>query len=103
MAVVLVGCAGTGQNARNIANLSTLSLGMTKAQVLGVMGAPGRGEAATTKDGDSIEYLFYRTGSGALPGVPRAEWERRQWVPVIIIDGELKGWGNNFYDATRNR
>ena len=94
MAVVLVGCgtpAGYDVHTNN-ANMAKLSIGMTKEQILDVMGAAARTESYKSKSGGVMEYLFYRTN---IPLKPDSSW-----TPICIIDGKLEGWGRNFYDDT---
>jgi len=95
MAVVLVGCGspvGEDVDANN-SNLAKLGIGMTKAQVLDIMGPPATIEAYKTKSGGTLEFLIYRN-----------KWDGRQgdaqWTPICIIDGKTEGWGRNFYGDT---
>ena len=103
MAVMLVGCGAvrhashTGKAEENKANLAKLSLGMTKSQVLGIMGPAGNTEAYTTKNGGSMEFLIYRTVATYKRD---RETSSKYWTPICIIDGKVKGWGRNFYDDT---
>ena len=114
VAVVLVGCQTltdpggwkaamefTGQINSNMLNLK---IGMTKQEVLSVMkqdlgksatGEPHRTEAYQTNDGKSLEYWFYYTQPHRVEVV-----SDRSYTPVCIIDGEVAGWGRNFYDDT---
>ena len=106
VAVVLVGCGSTpkifGIVKTNNANMAKLSVGMTKAQVLEVMGPVGKTEAYETKTGGTLEFLMYRS---SVANGSYDEWDEEQatdkhWTPICIIDGKLKGWGRNFYDDT---
>ena len=94
VAVALVGCAVTPgyDNAANNANTAKLSIGMTKAQVLDIMGQAAMNESYKTKSGGVMEFLMY---ANTFP-------QRRDshWTPICIIDGKLEGWGRNFYDDT---
>ena len=100
VAVVLVGCGAVKAThiKKNNANLASLTIGMTKAQVLGIMGPPKTTEAYETNSGGSLEYFMYETDYSQGPLAVDAIVTRI--TPVCIIDGKLKGWGRNFYDDT---
>jgi hypothetical protein len=57
MLLMLVGCAGTASKTNQ------LSLGMTKSQVVEVMGEPTSSRAT-----DGIEYMVYRLTAGSTAG-----------------------------------
>ena len=83
---------------RNNRNMTKLTVGMTKDQVLEVMGPAGKVEAYTTKSGGVIEFLMYRT---LVDAASRFEViQDRHWTPICIVDGKVEGWGQNFYDDT---
>jgi len=95
IAVVAVGCSSIEMRVdKNNANMANLSIGMTKAQVIEVMGPAGKTEGYATKSGGFMEFMFYLSmwnGTGVGD---------QQWTPVCLIDGKVKGWGRNFYDDT---
>ena len=97
MAMALVGCAApiVGIVKNNKANMQKLSLGMTKAQVLGIMGPADKTEAYKTKTGQAMEFLMYR-----IQVDYNFNLQEKHWTPVCIIDGKLKGWGRKFYNDT---
>ena len=101
VAVVMVGCGSPSVAKlvkKNNANMAKLSVGMNKSQVVAIMGVPEKSEAYETKEGGSIEYLFYRSlASGGL--IDNGDGDKF-WTPVCVIDGLVKGWGRNFYDDT---
>ena len=105
VAVVMVGCGTAsirGIVKNNNANMARLNVGMTKAQVLEVMGPVGKTEAYETKTGGTLEFLMYRT---KVAHADSDGWDEelatdKHWTPVCIIDGKVKGWGRNFYDDT---
>jgi hypothetical protein len=101
IAIVAVGCSSIEINMRvdkNNANMANLSIGMTKAQVIEVMGPAGKTEGYATKSGGFMEFLFYR--SAVHHGYEDGPIGDKHWTPVCLIDGKLKGWGRNFYDDT---
>jgi hypothetical protein len=107
MAVVMVGCStppSAGLVKENNANMAKLSVGITKTQVLEIMGPAGKTEGYETKSGGFMEFLFYRTQVADMRGHPHFLQEEgvtdKHWTPICIIDGKLKGWGRNFYDDT---
>ena len=77
----------------NNANMAKLSVGMAKTQVLEIMSPAGKTEAYETKSGGKMELLFYRTQIDY-----NFDLQDKHWTPICIIDGNLKGWGNNYYD-----
>jgi hypothetical protein len=81
MLVLLTNCATTKE-------VNTVSLGMTKAEVLRIMGTP-RGVSAI----EGVEYLEYHLWRGYGVGSEWAEaprWERNFWDPVEIFFVRLK-------------
>jgi len=76
----------------NNANMAKLSVGMTKVQVLEIMGPAAKTEAYETKSGGILEFLMY-----ANRYYPSRDSE---WTPICLIDGKVKGWGRNFFDDT---
>jgi len=101
MAVALVGCGAiSGIVRNNNSNMAKLNVGMTKAQVLEIMGPAGKTEGYATKSGGFMEYLMYRTEVAYGSEFRGPQITDRHWTPICIIDGKLKGWGRNFYDDT---
>ena len=66
-------------------SLMKLQIGMSKEEVLSIMGKPQRQET----HGDS-EILFYTTGSAADM--------QEDTTPLTIIGGRLVGWGRLDYE-----
>ena len=91
-AVLLIcsgGCALTpwGVIQKNTENSRRLRVGMTKAEVLEIMGEPIRDEKFCEPD----MWFYYREmvwGDGLLT--------EDECLPLIFEDGKLIGWGNNF-------
>lgn len=84
----------------NRMNLLKLSVGMTKQEVLDIMGTkavrginnPYRIEAMMDKNGHVHEFLFYYTDD-TVPG----RIADSEMTPLVIIDGKLVGWGRGFF------
>ena len=78
------------QNIRD--NLNKLEVGMTKAQVLEIMGKPYRREAQGQN-----EWLLYVTAM--YRGRPESYW----LTPLLIEDGKLIGWGKNYWTTREQK
>ena len=89
LAVSSGGCAYTpwGIVARNKENSRKLRVGMTKEEVLGIMGEPIRDEKFCEPD---IWYYYNEMvwGDGLVT--------EDECLPLIFDDGKLIGWGNDF-------
>ena len=69
----------------NQRSLMNVQVGMTRDEVISIMGLPQKREAY-----GRTEFLIYRTG---LDGS-----EQERFTPVAIVDGKVTGWGRNYYD-----
>jgi len=93
-----IGCAGNpirrgGEAARNRSNLAKLNLGMTKDEVVNLMGRPSKTEVYGIQ-GRNLEFWHYRTEYDWLLGT-------LEDTALVFEDGVLKGWGlGNYYDQT---
>jgi outer membrane protein assembly factor BamE (lipoprotein component of BamABCDE complex) len=85
--VVLSGC-GFANAANNIEKSQKLRQGMTKQQVLEIMGKPLDEEFC------SPNVWYYYTDMRWLDGQPT----RDECMPLIFKDGKLAGWGNEYYN-----
>jgi len=81
---LVAGCCQT-----NRANLSKLEVGMSKEQVLDIMGKPRRTEAS-----EKMEVLLYQT---EMNYTPHNTFEKVE-TPLLFEDGKLIGWGRSFWD-----
>ena len=94
----IIGCAGSpirrgGEAARNRSNLAKLNLGMTKDEVVNLMGRPAETEAYEIQE-RNLEFWHYRTEYNWLLGT-------LQDTALVFEDGVLKGWGlGNYNDQT---
>ena len=73
---------------KNISNSKQLRIGMTKAEVLAVMGEPEKNESFAKPD-----LWFYYYDCNWLDGFITEE----ECFPLVFADGKLIGFGNNFY------
>jgi len=90
------GCALTpwGIVQRNIENSRNLRVGMTKEQVLKVMGEPIRDEKFCNPD---IWYYYIEMVWG--DGLTTED----ECMPLVFENGKLIGWGNDFWIDHRLR
>jgi hypothetical protein len=79
--ILLSGC-GLIMVAQNRDRLNDLKVGMTKDQVVKLMGRPYQTEAIA-----ETEWLFYKIDLMYDPGL----------IPLAFENGILVGWGRNFY------
>lgn len=98
MAVALggltAGCAWTpwGEIERNVENSKQLRVGMTKAEVLEVMGEPLSDESFCRPD-----LWFYYHKTVWADGLVTED----ECMPLVFEEGRLVGWGNTFYTSYR--
>jgi len=78
----------------NIKNLEKSKIGMTKTEVLTLMGTPDKSEKFERK-GVAVEILYYLT-SGSYS--PYTGWQNVDSTPVVFEAGILKGWGKYYYE-----
>ena len=77
---------------KNINNSKQLRIGMTKAEVLDIMGEPLTEESFNRPD-----IWFYYFDCNWLDGFTTEE----ECFPLIFKDGKLIGFGNSFYNRWR--
>lgn len=80
---------------RNNDNMSKLKIGMTRGEVLQIMGSPDKTEAYTI-DGKAMEFLFYRIHACNSDLYDTDA----NFAPIAIEKGVVSGWGRNYYDQT---
>lgn len=90
-ALLLAGC-GWHEAARNLDNARALRAGMTKAQVLEIMGEPIRDELFAKPD----VWFYY-----IEPVWLDFQTTEDECMPLVFQDGKLVGWGNEYYSRTR--
>jgi outer membrane protein assembly factor BamE (lipoprotein component of BamABCDE complex) len=80
---------------RNNENLLKLEMGMSKEDVLAVMGKPILNEAYQSLQGRSVVIYFYYTQRKWADG----NYTKDECTPVVIENGKLVGWGDEFYKS----
>ena len=101
--LLTIGCTSGGiayrmvnQDNTNIRNLEKSKIGMTKTEVLTLMGTADKSEKFERK-GVAVEILYYLT-SGSYSR--DTGWQSIDSTPVVFEAGILKGWGK-YYDEQR--
>lgn len=93
--LLFAGCATVNpvQRAKeNVENAKRLRVGMTKAQVLEIMGEPVKNESFNRPD-----VWFYYFDMNWFDGLITED----ECFPLLFTDGKLAGWGNSFYTKYR--
>ncbi len=85
------GCGFSEAN-RNLQNSGALRIGMTKEEVLAVMGKPVQNETYTKPD---LWYYYIRPNW--IDGLATED----ECMPLVFKDGKLIGWGNEYYARSR--
>ena len=97
--ILLYGCAGspvrTGWEAEtNRAYMLNLKIGMSKSQVLALMGSPYKTESYQI-EGKNLEFWLYLTeGRGIYDRTLRDS----NFAPLAFENDVLLGWGRNYYE-----
>ena len=101
--VLIIGCTSgrtayrmVNKNDTNIRNLEKTKIGMTKTDVLTLMGEADKSEEFKRKD-VAVEILYYLTSGSYSPSMG---WQNIGSTPVVFEAGILKGWAN-YYDEQR--
>ena len=90
---LLAGCRTPwGEISDNVDNSKQLRVGMTKEQVLQVMGEPLTDESYCQPD-----VWFYYWNTIWHDGLVTED----ECIPLVFKDGKLAGWGNPFYTRFR--
>jgi hypothetical protein len=102
-AFLIIGCTSgfsayrmVNKDNTNIRNLEKSKIGMTKTEVLTLMGTADKSETFE-RQGVAVEILYYLT-SGSYS--PYMGWQNIGSTPVVFEAGILKGWGK-YYDEQR--
>ena len=75
-----------------------LEVGMSKQEVINILGNPYNRDAYTTPDGSVLEFLIYLTkytDSGSIPD--------SDTTPICFLNGKVTGWGRNFYEQQQQK
>lgn len=76
----------------NVENSKKLRVGMTKSEVLAVMGEPVKNESFSRPD-----IWFYYFNTNWIDGFVTED----ECFPVVFKDGKVAGWGNAYYTRSR--
>jgi outer membrane protein assembly factor BamE (lipoprotein component of BamABCDE complex) len=88
--LLLAGCVS--ESAANMEHAKALRIGMTKAQVLAIMGEPVKEDFSTP------DRWFYFVNPVWMDGLTTEE----ECMPLIFEKGRLVGWGSRFYAQYRS-
>jgi ABC-type dipeptide/oligopeptide/nickel transport system permease component len=98
-AFLIIGCTSgpsayrmVNKDNRNVKNLEKSEIGMTKAEVLTLMGPADKSEKFERK-GTAVEILYYLTSGSYSPDIG---WQNIDSTPVVFEAGLLKGWGKYY-------
>jgi hypothetical protein len=69
----------------NKSHLMNIQVGMSREELLAIMGTPGKREAY-----GRTEFLMYKTDVGNS--------DQEIYTPIALVDGKVAGWGRNYYD-----
>ena len=76
----------------NAKQIGQLEFGMSKDDVIRMLGSPDINEAKETSNG-AHQVLFYRTHHVTSDGITTKD----ECTPLLVRDNELVGWGNDAY------
>ena len=98
-AFLIIGCTSgpaayrmVNKDNTNIRNLEKSKIGMTKTEVLTLMGTPNKSEEFE-RQGVAVEILYYPTSGSYSPSMG---WQNIGSTPVVFEAGILKGWAKYF-------
>jgi hypothetical protein len=80
---------------KNNANIQKIKLGMSKQEVVDVLGSPTKSESYDLGKERSIEFLFYRTEGWSVCDLQNKD---SQFTPFAFENNKLIGWGRNYYE-----
>lgn len=86
----LCGCSVFKEAKKNNEAMLSLNAGQTKEEVLKIMGNPAKTEKYFLRGVDT-DIWYYRTAVD-IYGI-----EQDNFTPIIFEDGELIGWGKDYY------
>jgi hypothetical protein len=87
-ALSLAGAACANQTSERVNNILRLQIGMSREEVISLMGQPERQEIHA-----GVEFLIYQTDTRQEEG-----WNL---TPVGLVDGRVTGWGRVYYEAAK--
>ncbi len=95
----VTGCVSAGPFAVGSVtkNLKRLQLGMSKSEVLKIVGEPQQTMAFQNESGQPVEILLYQTQFVGVAVQPTCE----HLTPVVIVEGQVTAWGGSSCDTVR--
>ncbi|WP_411360445.1 DUF3192 domain-containing protein [Pseudidiomarina sp. YC-516-91] len=78
----------------NLKQIGQLNLGLSKEDVIRVLGSPDISEAKATPAGEEVLVLFYRTHHVKSDGITT----RDECTPLLFKNGSLIAWGADAYE-----
>jgi outer membrane protein assembly factor BamE (lipoprotein component of BamABCDE complex) len=94
LTLMLCGCMTLSMKMdRNNLNLSSLEMGMTREEVVTIMGRPDLSEAYQSLAGKPVIVFYYYTLRKREDG----RMTREECTPVIFDDDGVVGWGDEYY------
>ncbi|WP_345315017.1 DUF3192 domain-containing protein [Ferrimonas gelatinilytica] len=79
----------------NVATMAQLELGMTRSEVVTLLGSPDFSEAFEDGDGHNLQILRYRTHRTKGDGLTTLD----ETTPLLFQDDRLTAWGNTALSA----
>lgn len=76
----------------NKVQISTLKLGVSKDEILALLGSPDITEAKKTEEGN-LQVMFYRTQHMKSDGITT----QNECTPLLFEDNVLVAWGDGVY------
>jgi len=80
---------------QNNDNLLKLEIGMSKDQVIRIMGKPVMNESYKSLNGKAVVILFYYTQRKWQDG----NYTKDECTPIVFEESKLVGWGDQFYKS----
>jgi hypothetical protein len=95
----LISCSGASSFRANSTrrNLDNIDIGMSKEDVVNIMGSPYQRDVFIGEDGQFVEVLLYQTKFVGMANSPTDY----SLTPIVFKSNQLIGWGRNFYDTTK--
>lgn len=82
--------------AENREQLQYLELGMSRPDVVQVMGKPHKREVFPDKERNVVEVLFYETEYTHSGNIPESAF-----TPIVLRSGRVVGWGRSLYSRVK--
>ena len=96
LCLILAGCATFKEVNEVWENLEKIEIGMSRGEVITIMGSPYDKEVIVLEDGTSIEFLKYVTSYGSVGPVLLSDTS-----PICLEQNIVIGMGRKFYKNKR--